>query len=67
MPEDKLKIEVAIDKEVCMEKVRIGFIGCGFHSTENLYPCLRYITDRADLVAVCEFGRGSRQKRCEMV
>ncbi len=37
-----------------MEKVRIGFIGCGSHSTENLYPCLRYVTDRAELVAVCD-------------
>jgi len=37
-----------------MKKVRIGFIVCGFHSTKELYPCLRYVTDRVDLVAVCD-------------
>ena len=39
-----------------MDKVRIGFIGCGSHSTENLYPCLRYMTDKAELVAVCDLN-----------
>ena len=45
-----------------MEKVRIGFIGCGFHSTEDLYPCLRCITARAGLVAVCDLKENLAKK-----
>lgn len=37
-----------------MDRIKIGFIGCGSHSTENLYPCLRYMTEKAELVAVCD-------------
>ena len=35
-----------------MERVRIGFIGCGTHSTHNLYPMLNYA--QASLEAVCD-------------
>ena len=35
-------------------RVRVAFIGCGVHSTENLYPCLRYLADRVELVATCD-------------
>ena len=32
--------------------VRIGFVGCGTHSTNNLYPMLKYAA--CDLVATCD-------------
>ena len=35
-----------------MNSVRIGFVGCGTHSTHNLYPMLNYA--RATLEAVCD-------------
>ncbi|RED75702.1 myo-inositol 2-dehydrogenase/D-chiro-inositol 1-dehydrogenase [Cohnella phaseoli] len=35
-----------------MNKAKIGFIGCGTHATNNLYPMLAYT--RAELVAVCD-------------
>ena len=33
------------------KKVRLGFIGCGSHASDNLYPSLRYAP--IELVAVC--------------
>ena len=39
---------------IFLNKVRVGFIGCGSHSTENLYPCLRYFADKIELVATCD-------------
>ncbi|MCP4371860.1 MAG: Gfo/Idh/MocA family oxidoreductase [Deltaproteobacteria bacterium] len=33
------------------KKIRIGFIGCGSHASENLYPSLRYAP--VELVSVC--------------
>jgi len=35
-----------------MEFARVGFIGCGTHSTNNLYPMLKYA--RCKLDAVCD-------------
>jgi predicted dehydrogenase len=35
-----------------MDRARIGFVGCGTHSTNNLYPMLAYA--RATLEAVCD-------------
>ncbi len=35
-----------------MNEARIGFVGCGTHSTNNLYPMLAYA--RATLEAVCD-------------
>src|SRR5437879_5136390 len=33
---------------------RLGFIGCGTHSTNNLYPALKYA--RCRLAAVCDLN-----------
>lgn len=35
-----------------MDKVRIGFIGCGAHATSNIYPSLRFAP--IELVCVCD-------------
>ena len=35
-----------------MDIARIGFVGCGTHSTSNLYPMLKYA--RCSLEAVCD-------------
>lgn len=40
--------------------VRLGFVGCGNHATQNLYPSLRY-TD-CELVAVCDLWEERREK-----
>lgn len=37
-----------------MDAVRIGFVGCGTHATNNLYPMLAYA--RASLEAVCDLN-----------
>ena len=37
-----------------MEFAKIGFVGCGSHSTNNLYPMLRY--SRCRLQAVCDLN-----------
>lgn len=34
------------------EMVKVGFVGCGTHSTNNIYPMLNY--SRCRLVAVCD-------------
>jgi len=38
-----------------MDKVKIGFVGCGSHSTHNLYPVIKYA--KASLEAVCDQNR----------
>lgn len=38
-----------------MDHANIGFIGCGTHSTNNLYPMLAYTRGRLD--AVCDLNR----------
>ncbi|MBI9046899.1 MAG: Gfo/Idh/MocA family oxidoreductase [Anaerolineaceae bacterium] len=35
-----------------MDRIKIGFIGCGRHATKVLYPSLRYVP--IDLTAVCD-------------
>ena len=37
-----------------MEFARVGFIGCGTHSTNNIYPMLKYSRCRLD--AVCDLN-----------
>ena len=46
-----------------MERLRVGFIGCGRHATKALYPSLRYAP--IDLMAVCDVdeGRAHRNAR----
>ncbi|MGQ9514614.1 MAG: Gfo/Idh/MocA family protein [Thermoproteota archaeon] len=36
-----------------MEAIKVGFIGCGAHSTASLYPCFRGIPEM-QLVATCD-------------
>lgn len=43
-----------------MEKVRIGFVGCGSHSTHNLYPMLQLA--RAKLAAVCDVSEAAGRR-----
>jgi len=38
-----------------MDDLRIGFVGCGTHATNNLYPMLKYA--RCRLQAVCDLDR----------
>jgi len=38
-----------------MEEVRVGFVGCGSHATNNLYPVLKYA--RCRLQAVCDLNQ----------
>lgn len=39
---EKKKYWIGVQKEN-VKKIHVGFIGCGVHATENLYPCLRYV------------------------
>lgn len=41
--------------------VRLGFIGCGNHATQNLYPSLRYAPE-CELVAACDLHEERREK-----
>ncbi len=43
---------------------RIGFVGCGTHSTNNLYPMLKYT--RARLDAVCDLDRGLAERNARV-
>lgn len=43
-----------------MQKARIGFVGCGSHSTHNLYPMLMYAP--CDLRAVCDIDRSAAER-----
>lgn len=51
------KIRKIIDRakrryqEDSRQKIKVAFVGCGKHATENLYPALRYAS--MDLVTVC--------------
>jgi len=45
-----------------MPPVRIGFIGCGTHATQNLYPSLRYAD--CELVAVADLYE-ERREHCK--
>lgn len=47
-----------------MNQVRIGFIGCGTHATNNLYPMLNYA--RATLEAVCDLDAALARRNMEM-
>jgi len=47
-----------------MEFVRLGFVGCGTHSTNNLYPMLKYA--RCRLVAVCDLNRELAERNARM-
>lgn len=49
-----------------MDKVRVGFIGCGSHSTENLYPCLRYFIDKVELVATCDIDLEKAERNARL-
>jgi len=35
-------------------KARIAFIGCGSHANANLYPTIARLSDRVELVSVCD-------------
>ena len=43
-----------------MERLRIGFIGCGRHATKALYPSLRYAG--IDLAAVCDIDENAARR-----
>ena len=43
-----------------MAELRVGFIGCGNHATQNLYPALRYAG--LDLAAVCDLDKRKAQR-----
>ena len=43
-----------------MERIRVGFIGCGRHATRVLYPSLQYVP--ADLIAVCDMNEQRAQR-----
>lgn len=43
-----------------MADLRVGFVGCGRHSTQNLYPALRYAG--LDLAAVCDLDKRKAQR-----
>jgi predicted dehydrogenase len=47
-----------------METVRIGFVGCGSHSTQNLYPMLKYA--RCTLQAVCDLNETLGRRNMEV-
>lgn len=43
-----------------MERLRVGFIGCGRHATKILYPSLKLA--RLDLVAVCDLDEAKARR-----
>ncbi len=43
---------------------RVAFVGCGTHSTNNLYPMLKYT--RARLDAVCDLDRGLAERNARV-
>lgn len=47
-----------------MQPARLGFIGCGSHSTHNLYPMLRFA--RCKLVATCDVQREAAERNAAM-
>lgn len=46
------------------EFAQIGFVGCGSHSTNNLYPMLKY--SRCRLAAVCDIDRDLAERNAEL-
>ena len=44
-------------------QIRLGFIGCGSHSTANLYPCLRWVKE-IDFIATCDL-KEELAKKCQ--
>ncbi|MBC8230740.1 Gfo/Idh/MocA family oxidoreductase, partial [bacterium] len=46
-----------------MEKVRIGFIGCGGFSTGAVYPALHHAP--VDLVAVCDLNENLARRNAK--
>jgi myo-inositol 2-dehydrogenase/D-chiro-inositol 1-dehydrogenase len=49
-----------------LSKIKVGFIGCGSHSTENLYPCLRYFTDKIELAATCDIDEEKAKRNARL-
>lgn len=47
-----------------VEVVKVGFIGCGSHSTASLYPCLRGIPEMR-LVATCDLVEEKAKRNAE--
>jgi len=47
------------------KKARIGFVGCGGHATNALYPALKGIPE-ADLVAVCDLNQALAERNAKM-
>ena len=47
-----------------MEYAKIGFIGCGTHSTNNLYPMLKYA--RCRLQAVCDKDKALAERNARV-
>ena len=47
-----------------MDHARVGFIGCGSHSTNNLYPMLRYA--RCSLEAVCDLDEALARRNARL-
>ncbi len=47
-----------------MNQARIGFVGCGTHSTNNIYPMLNYA--RASLEAVCDTNEALAKRNAAM-
>ena len=46
------------------EIVKVGFVGCGTHSTHNIYPMLKY--SRCKLVAVCDADEGVARRNANL-
>jgi len=47
------------------DQVRLGFIGCGSHSTANLYPCLRWAKE-IDFIATCDLKEELAKRNARM-
>lgn len=47
-----------------MEKVKLGFVGCGYHAIRNMYPSLQY--SPIELVAVCARHEESAKKTAKL-
>jgi len=47
-----------------MQELRIGFVGCGSHATNNLYPMLKYA--RCRLQAVCDLNRELAERNARL-
>lgn len=45
------------------KKLKVGFIGCGIHATENIYPCLRYCP--VEVEAVCALHESKARRNAD--